>query len=94
MWPFTRKENVEPVWIEVPRPTGTHDEMRTIENLNGVSWSDAPLPPMIHRCTPQTQGWIEFDYVGRCACGAIQGNSGYWQQKNDRRKMARLYARL
>lgn len=45
----------------------------SIENLDGVSWTDAPKPRRFHRHWAQTRGWINwFSLVERCACGAIR----------------------
>lgn len=67
-------------------------DMKTkIEHLSGVSWSKAPLPRRVHRCTPQTRGWIDyFTEVQRCPCGAIRGaGDPRWQEKNSRRRYER-----
>jgi len=102
MWPFTRKKiEPPPVWVRVPRLTTPEQDdeidfpdITIIENLNGVSWEDAPLPPVFHRCTQQTRGWHKLHPIGRCACGGIQNDNGSWRNKNDRRKIERLYRRL
>jgi len=56
-----------------------------VEHLDGVSWSEAPLPRRWHRCRAQTRGRTGFILVRRCACGAIDLGLG-WDQKNARRK--------
>ena len=67
-------------WVRDPR-TGIYD-------LDGVSWSDAPLPPRIHKCSAQTRGRDGFRIVLRCPCGGINdtGGHGLWVFKNERRK--------
>jgi len=60
----------------------------TEEHRDGVWWYDAPIPPRFHRCWVQTEGWIGFSQVWRCACGAIRnpGISRRWMERNSRRK--------
>lgn len=65
-------------------------------HLGGVAWYDAPLPPKSHSCWVQTDGWIGFRQVQRCACGAIRGNGAresHWALRNERRKQDRRTAR-
>lgn len=59
-----------------------------LENLNGVGWRYAPIPPRWHRCAPQTRGLWDIE---RCACGAIRENkgSGRWFGRNSRRRHGR-----
>jgi hypothetical protein len=58
----------------------------TIEDLDGVSWHDAPLPSRWHHCKPQTRGWIGLNYTERCACGAIRLSArDPWMEKNQTR---------
>lgn len=56
-------------------PTGEYvldyrsdDGLTEIEDMNGVSWTKAELPPTHHRCYPQTRAWMNFERVFRCAC--------------------------
>ena len=56
-----------------------------VEHLDGVPWSEVPLPRRWHRCRAQTRGRTGFILVRRCACGAIDLGLG-WDQKNARRK--------
>lgn len=58
-----------------------------LKHIDGVPWHDAELPPANHRCWPQTDAWIMFRQVQRCACGAIR-ESDYptWDRVNERRK--------
>jgi hypothetical protein len=56
-----------------------------IKHVGGVTWYDAPKPRRWHRCKVQTSGWIGFDLVERCACGAIRRNGrGGWFERNSR----------
>lgn len=58
-----------------------------IKHLDGVPWHETELPPANHRCWPQTDGWIQFEQVQRCACGAIRyGRDPVWTRINERRK--------
>lgn len=57
------------------------------EHVDGIPWHDAPVPPRLHRCKPQTKGWVNFfTQVDRCACGAIRMDGGRWMERNARRK--------
>jgi hypothetical protein len=61
-----------------------------IRHHNDIPWYDAPIPRRWHKCKPQTWGWIEFTYVERCACGAINMPTiadphPYWLDRNSRR---------
>lgn len=58
-----------------------------LESIDDVLWADAPLPPRLHRCRPQTRGWVGLDYVERCACGAARMSSrAPWVNKNETRQ--------
>ena len=73
----------------VPAETNTLDFKLEVYHLDGIPWFMAQLPNRFHSCKPQTIGYINyFDYVERCACGAIRLRShGHdWSSKNDRRK--------
>lgn len=50
-----------------------------IEDLDGVSWREAPIPRRWHRCWAQTRGVIGGDFIMRCACGAIR--RGQWVER-------------
>lgn len=55
-------------------------------SVGGVPWAEAPIPPRIHRCYAHTTGWIGFDQIQRCACGAIRNTRfNGWLEKNSRR---------
>jgi hypothetical protein len=56
------------------------------DSLGGVAWFDAPVPARLHECWVQTRGWVGFDQVHRCACGAIRNPrfGGGWIDKNSR----------
>ncbi len=57
-----------------------------IESIDGIDWADAPLPPRLHECKPQTRGWIGLFYAERCACGAVRlGTHRPWMEKNQTR---------
>lgn len=61
-----------------------------VESLGGVSWSDAPLPPWLHLCTPQTRSRIGGGYAERCRCGAArQDPECRWAGRNQRRRARR-----
>lgn len=57
-------------------------------SIGGVPWNEAPLPPRMHKCWAQTTGWIGFEQVQRCACGALRNPrfGGGWLDKNSSRK--------
>ena len=60
-----------------------------VENFEGVSWADAPIPRRWHHCTPQTRGRTSTGRsIQRCACGAVW-ISGAWIHKNARRRNGR-----
>lgn len=65
-------------WQPVPYTNG--------ENLNGVWWHKAPLPPRLHRCTPQSRAVISDRKVERCACGATRLDDGAWFERNSRKR--------
>ena len=56
-----------------------------LEHLNGVDWINAPLPPPVHLCQPQTRARFGSagELVERCACGAMRTGS-LWLQRNSR----------
>lgn len=56
-----------------------------VEDLDGVSWYDAPKPKRLHRCAPQTTGYIGGVHIDRCSCGAVRINMRTWEEKNSRR---------
>lgn len=58
------------------------------QHRDGIPWNKAPLPSVLHWCSPQTVGWIGTDRVERCACGAIRnpGISTRWMERNSRRR--------
>lgn len=60
--------------------------LQRLEDLDGVSWVDAPVPPRLHRCRAQTRGLLPTGMVYRCACGGISRDGRWWSQKNTRRK--------
>lgn len=74
--PRYQQESFEP-WVslgetpvEVPLP---------VWNLDGVSWSDAPAPPRMHRHWPQTVIRIDGKDFARCPCSATR-DDGRWIQ--------------
>lgn len=78
-----RKQKPAPRWVL--RPTESVYELE-IHDLGGVHWYEAPVPHPFHRCTPQTRGYVRFDYIERCACGAARySRTGPWARRNDRR---------
>lgn len=64
------------------------DDGRTVVyHREGVAWFEAPLPRLLHRHTVQTEGYLDFEKVERCACGAIRlGGRGRWLDRNRRRR--------
>jgi hypothetical protein len=55
-----------------------------VENLDGVSWADAPRPRWWHRCRAQTTAMLDRAFISRCACGASRVNGGWWYGRNSR----------
>lgn len=57
-----------------------------ITHRDGTPWHAAPIPRRLHRCTPQTHGWIRLEQTDRCACGALRFDGhGPWIHRNSRR---------
>ncbi len=56
-----------------------------LHHKDGIEWYKAPIPPRFHRCRRQTWGWAGFNYIERCACGAIKFE-GHWMERNSSRK--------
>ena len=57
-----------------------------MHHLDGVPWTDAPMPRRLHRCRPQTVGYVNyFTKYERCACGAVRRDGRFWHYKNGRR---------
>ena len=57
-----------------------------IHHIDGVPWHEAKVPFWLHRCRAQTYGWMSFQYIERCACGALRYDRRVWIRKNDRLK--------
>jgi len=58
-----------------------------IYELDGIGWTDAPMPPYSHTCWAQTLAWMDyFTQVRRCPCGAISIAPYGWAEKNQGRK--------
>ena len=79
--------NMDDDWIADPRFEKGSET--TMEHRNGVEWADAPLPFWLHRCKPQTRGWVGFDRVERCACGATRFPLRFgkgWTGRNETRR--------
>lgn len=53
---------------------------------DGIAWNQAPIPPIDHLCTVQTDGWLFITHYHRCACGAhrFPGRSSRWSRLNSR----------
>lgn len=63
----------------------SEDGSTTLTHYKGIPWWDAPKPRRIHRCRPQTEGFMNyFTLVQRCACGAISTHGGRWRDKNSK----------
>lgn len=60
--------------------------LQRLEDLDGVSWLDAPLPRRLHRCRAQTRGVMPSGTVYRCACGAMSRDERWWSRRNSRRR--------
>jgi hypothetical protein len=43
-----------------------------IENVGGVDWFFAPVPPRRHQCWPQTRAFLNGEHLERCPCGGIR----------------------
>jgi hypothetical protein len=64
----------------------SEDGSTELQHRGSVPWHDAPLPPRLHLCRTQTRGvYGYFNFLERCACGAIR-MEGFWLEKNARRK--------
>lgn len=60
-----------------------------VEDVEGISWADAPTPRWLHRCAPQTRAWLRDHYTQRCSCGAARNVvQGRWTRKNEVRRHA------
>lgn len=56
-----------------------------LSNRNGVFFTDAPEPPIKHRCKVQTIVRLTSCTIYRCACGGMRvGVLGFWNHKNSR----------
>ena len=70
-------------WIS--RDDGERSQM--IEHLDGIPWWQAPIPPRLHVCAPQTRGILHD--IDRCACGALRFRhglgAGIWSDRNTRK---------
>lgn len=64
----------------------SEDKMTERWDYHGVDWYDAPIPRRFHRCRVQTDGWVDFTHIQRCACGAIRIYDSGWSDRNSRRK--------
>lgn len=74
------------VWVPDARAAEVAPEME-MAHVDGVAWHDAPVPRRRHRCSPQTKAWYKpFDFIERCACGALRRNGGPWIDRNERRQ--------
>jgi hypothetical protein len=78
--PITDPSDIEWIKRELQKDAPYH--------LDGIPWYDAPRPFWLHRCKVQTYGYVGmFDYVERCACGAIRrGGTRFWFERNSRRR--------
>lgn len=60
--------------------------MSLIIHRDEVPWTEAPLPPRIHKCFAQTVGALDNgNVINRCACGAFRYYPGPWDDVNSRR---------
>lgn len=54
----------------------------------GILWTDAPIPPKLHKCFAWTKMNKGFNpTVSRCACGAMEISPdwrGMWSERNSR----------
>jgi hypothetical protein len=58
--------------------------MEYLESVDGVLWSDAPLPPKRHTCWAQTRGFMYMKFVHRCPCGGFSLDEDIWLDRNKR----------
>ena len=65
-----------------------HDDgSAMMTNFRGVAWHAAPAPRRLHRCRPQSEGFINyFTLIQRCACGAISIDGGRWRGRNSKKR--------
>lgn len=56
-----------------------------IVHVDGIAWTDAPIPPRWHFCRTQTYGFLGFVLMERCACGARRRGGRSWLNRNSRR---------
>jgi hypothetical protein len=69
----------------------SEDRSVEMEHRDGLSWWEAPVPRRLHRCKPQTRGYLNwFTFVERCACGAIRMDGSHWMDRNSTRKRRRV----
>lgn len=68
-------------WVPVPVAFPSGEWM---EDLDGISWHEVPKPRRWHRCRAQTRGYVNGEYVERCACGGLFVLGG-WIERNGRR---------
>lgn len=58
---------------------GEPETLLTVWNLDGLHWTEAPVPRWWHRHWPQTVGQDgPLREIWRCACGAYGGPSQRW----------------
>jgi hypothetical protein len=65
----------------------TYGQYGVIEHLGGVPWDEAPIPGLLHRCTPQSR-WrdhVRGQVEERCACGGVRLDQARpWIERNTR----------
>lgn len=79
----------EAEWIKEPAyPSTKVFGPEPHEHLGGVPWFEAPIPRKLHRCKPQTRGYINyFTLIERCACGAIRmDDQDPWTDRNSAKR--------
>ncbi|MGW5259653.1 hypothetical protein ACWEQG_01680 [Microbispora sp. NPDC004025] len=80
---WTLRQGPEQQWVADERSApGIY-----LEHLDGVAWTEAPLPRRWHRCRPQTRALDRGMRVFRCPCGAIAlDEPSGWVDRNSGRR--------
>jgi hypothetical protein len=69
--------------------------LNEITDVDGISWHEAPVPPIRHECFAQTKGNLLGAYIERCPCGAINhkirfSERDYWMERLSRKEYKNL----
>lgn len=79
------------VYLAGPRSEFVRAGFAEIWHLDGVAWSEAPLPSRWHRCCAQSYGYPSEGLMAvyRCACGGVlmdSSSDAAWLDRNSRRR--------